>query len=109
MGIFDSIKNALGGKDESAPESVEPPQAPAADTIAVEPEVAERDTPESATADTGPQTYTVQSGDTLWKIAEEMYGNGSNYMKIFEANSELLENPDHILPGQELLIPDLNN
>lgn len=105
MGIFDSIKNALGGKDESAAESVEPPQAPAADTIAVEPEVAERDTPESATADTGPQTYTVQSGDTLWKISEQVYGNGSRYMEIFEANTGILEHPDQIFPGQKLLIP----
>ena len=51
--------------------------------------------------------YTVQSGDTLWKIAEEMYGNGSNYTKIFDANSDLLEHPDRIFPGQELVIPDL--
>lgn len=106
MGIFDSIKNALGGKDESAPESVEPPQAPAADTIAVEPEVAERDTPESATADTGPQTYTVQSGDTLWAISEQVYGNGSRYMEIFEANIGILDHPDQIFPGQNLLIPE---
>jgi len=53
------------------------------------------------------RTYTVQSGDTLWKIAEQMYGNGSKYMKIFEANSDLLEHPDQIFPGQKLVIPDL--
>ena len=55
------------------------------------------------------RTYTVKSGDSLWKIAEAMYGNGSNYMKIFEANSDLLENPDKIFPGQELKIPKLDN
>ena len=53
------------------------------------------------------RTYTVESGDTLWKIAEEMYGNGSKYMVIFEANKDLLENPDRIFPGQKLVIPDL--
>lgn len=53
------------------------------------------------------RTYTVKSGDSLWKIAEAMYGNGSKYMKIFEANSDLLENPDKIFPGQELKIPKL--
>ncbi len=53
------------------------------------------------------ETYTVQAGDTLWKIAQEVLGDGSKYMKIFEANSELLKDPDHIYPGQELRIPKL--
>jgi nucleoid-associated protein YgaU len=57
----------------------------------------------------GGRTYTVKSGDTLWKIAQEMYGNGSRYMKIFEANTDKLENPDRIFPGQELVIPDLED
>ncbi len=51
-------------------------------------------------------TYAVQPGDTLWKIARQFYGDGSKYMKIFEANQHILENPDHILPGQELVIPE---
>lgn len=50
--------------------------------------------------------YTVQPGDTLWKIARQHYGEGSKYMKIFEANQGILKNPDHILPGQELVIPE---
>jgi nucleoid-associated protein YgaU len=50
-------------------------------------------------------TYTVQSGDTLWKIAKQHYGEGSKYMEIFEANKDLLKDPDHIYPGQELVIP----
>ena len=54
------------------------------------------------------RTYTVQSGDTLWAIAEKMYGSGGKYMKIFEANTSTLENPDKIFPGQELVIPDLD-
>ena len=53
------------------------------------------------------RTYTVESGDTLWAIAEKMYGSGGKYMKIFEANTSLLESPDKIFPGQELVIPDL--
>lgn len=55
------------------------------------------------------RTYTVKSGDSLWKISEEMYGNGSKYMAIFEANKGLLENPDKIFPGQELVIPELED
>jgi nucleoid-associated protein YgaU len=60
---------------------------------------------EPAEPASGEQTYTVQSGDTLWKISENHYGDGSKYMKIFEANSDLLESPDRIFPGQELIIP----
>lgn len=48
--------------------------------------------------------YTVKSGDTLSKIAQEVYGNG-DYMKIFEANKPLLSDPNKIYPGQMLRIP----
>ena len=54
------------------------------------------------------RTYTVKSGDTLWAISSKMYGSGGKYMKIFEANTHILENPDKIKPGQELVIPDLD-
>jgi nucleoid-associated protein YgaU len=54
-------------------------------------------------------SYTVQSGDTLWNIAETVYGDGSKYSKIFEANNELLESPDQIFPGQKLVIPELDS
>jgi nucleoid-associated protein YgaU len=55
------------------------------------------------------RTYTVKNGDTLWNISKEMYGNGSKYMKIFEANTGLLTNPDKIFPGQVLNIPTLED
>lgn len=84
-------------------------------TVAIPAPVAAQDTSgtitaeETSAAEAGEarRTYTVQSGDTLWKIAQEMYGNGSKYMKIFEANTDLLENPDKIFPGQKLVIPEL--
>jgi nucleoid-associated protein YgaU len=71
-------------------------------------EAVEADAPGEESATENGRTYTVKSGDTLWKISQEMYGNGSKYMKIFEANTPLLENPDKIFPGQELTIPDLD-
>lgn len=49
--------------------------------------------------------YTVQSGDSLSKIALAHYGDAMKYMVIFEANKPLLENPDLIYPGQVLRIP----
>jgi nucleoid-associated protein YgaU len=51
--------------------------------------------------------YTVQSGDSLSKIAKQQYGNAMKYMVIFEANRPMLENPDLIYPGQVLRIPPL--
>ncbi|BFM09188.1 peptidoglycan-binding protein LysM [Halioxenophilus aromaticivorans] len=51
------------------------------------------------------QFYTVQSGDTLSKIAKELLGSASRYMAIFEANQPMLENPDKIYVGQTLRIP----
>lgn len=50
--------------------------------------------------------YTVEKGDTLWKIADEHYGDGNRYPEIFEANRPMLEDPDEIYPGQVLRIPD---
>ena len=51
------------------------------------------------------QTYTVKPGDTLSKIAQQFYGNASQYSKIFEANRDKLNDPDKIQAGQELVIP----
>jgi nucleoid-associated protein YgaU len=51
--------------------------------------------------------YVVKSGDTLSKIAKELYGDANRWREIFEANKEQIENPNVIRPGWELLIPGL--
>jgi nucleoid-associated protein YgaU len=51
------------------------------------------------------QTYVVQSGDTLSKIAQKYYGDASLYTKIFQANRDILKDPNKIFPGQKLKIP----
>ena len=51
------------------------------------------------------QYYVVQKGDSLSKIAREYYGDMSLYPKIFEANRDILDDPDKIKPGQRLQIP----
>lgn len=51
--------------------------------------------------------HTVKSGDTLGKIAKNYYGNAMKYTAIFDANRNILKNPDVIHPGQELVIPNL--
>ena len=49
--------------------------------------------------------YTVKAGDTLSKIAKEHLGDANDYMKIFNANKDVLTDPDKIKPGQVLTIP----
>ena len=48
----------------------------------------------------------VKAGDTLSAIAKVEYGDGSKYMKIFEANKPMLSDPNKIYPGQTLRIPE---
>jgi len=51
------------------------------------------------------QKYTVKSGDSLSKIAKQFYGDANQYMRIFEANKDQLDDPNKIDAGQELTIP----
>jgi nucleoid-associated protein YgaU len=61
--------------------------------------------PAKPTAPTAGGTYTVRSGDSLWKIAERHYGDGNKWRKIYEANKDSIKDPDLIYPGQELRLP----
>ena len=49
-------------------------------------------------------TYTVMAGDSLWKIAQEMLGDGNRYMEIAKLNN--IKNPSVIFPGTELEMPE---
>jgi nucleoid-associated protein YgaU len=51
--------------------------------------------------------YTIQSGDTLSKIAKRYYGDANKYPVIFEANREVIKDADLIYPGQKIRIPAL--
>ncbi|MDB4254946.1 LysM peptidoglycan-binding domain-containing protein, partial [bacterium] len=51
---------------------------------------------------------TVQPGATLWAIAEENLGSGIYYIEVFEANSDLIRDPDLIYPGQIFRIPEIS-
>lgn len=53
--------------------------------------------------------YVVKKGDTLSHIAKAHYGKASKYHAIFEANKDILKDPDHIYPGQELKLPKIEN
>ncbi|MBA3267284.1 MAG: LysM peptidoglycan-binding domain-containing protein [Acidimicrobiia bacterium] len=53
----------------------------------------------------GYREHVVQSGDTLWAIAQANYGDGGEYPLIVRANPHLISDPDLIFPGQVLRIP----
>ena len=68
--------------------------------------MAEKDPPPAPAVDNPyTQYHVVQKGDTLSKIAEEYYGDMMLYPKIFEANRDILSDPNRIKPGQKLRIP----
>ncbi len=49
------------------------------------------------------RTYTIKPGDYLWNIAKEVYGDGTKYQRILDANPGL--NPDNMKPGTTIVIP----
>lgn len=51
------------------------------------------------------KTYVVVKGDSLSKIAKREYGDANKWRTIYEANKDLIKDPDLIYPGQELKIP----
>ncbi len=52
------------------------------------------------------QTYVVAKGDSLSKIAKRFYGSAGEWKRIFEANTDVLKDPNKIFPGQKLKIPE---
>lgn len=56
-------------------------------------------------SNTDKKYHTVKKGDTLWAIAKSYYGSGSQYTKIYEANTDKLSSPSSLAVGQVLLIP----
>lgn len=49
---------------------------------------------------------TVQTGNTLWGISRERYGDGRLYVQVFDANRDNIRNPDLIFPGQVFDLPE---
>ena len=62
---------------------------------------------QGGSSSTAAKIYEVVSGDSLSKIARREYGNASEWKRIYEANREIVKDPDKIFPGQKLNIPSL--
>jgi nucleoid-associated protein YgaU len=97
MGIFDrkddtpkakpDFSNVQSGSSSTAP-------TPAAPTA-----------PTGTTGTSSSRTYVVVKGDSLSKIAKQEYGDATKWPRIYEANKDLIKDPDLIYPGQTLKIP----
>ena len=62
---------------------------------------------QSGSSSTATKIYEMVSGDSLSKIAKREYGNANEWKRIYEANKDILKDPDKIYPGQKLKIPPL--
>ena len=60
---------------------------------------------QGGSSSTATKIYEVKSGDSLSKIAKAEYGDANAWPKIFEANKDILKDPNKIYPGQKLKIP----
>ena len=61
--------------------------------------------PEPKEAEERTEVYEIVSGDTLGGIAKKYYGKAGAYMRIFEANRDIISDPNKIYPGQKIRIP----
>jgi len=86
----------FGDKDDEEEQAPSPGQQ--ATTAAV-------DTGVGSSAASSVRTYTVSSGDTLSKIAKQFYNDSNQWQRIFDANRNILNDPNRIFPGQHLRIP----
>ena len=100
MGIFDYWRKETAKPDVSKVRSGGSSTAPAP---APEPQA---DGDSSPAGSVGTQTYVVAKGDSLSKIASGQYGDGQKWRRIYEANRDLIKDPDLIYPGQQLRIPE---
>jgi nucleoid-associated protein YgaU len=69
------------------------------------PDTGEKQSESGASGYDATQWHEVKKGETLWKIAEQYYGDGNLYPKIFDANRDILKDPNRINIGQKLRIP----
>lgn len=66
----------------------------------------ERASPDDALAAREAGRVVVQPGNSLWRIARRLYGDGVQYTIIYQANREQIRDPDLIYPGQVFRAPE---
>jgi nucleoid-associated protein YgaU len=99
MGFFDRKDDSPKAKPDfsnvqSGSSTTAPPPAPAAPTGTT-----------GTTGTSSSRTYVVAKDDSLSKIAKREYGDAGKWRRIYEANQDIIKDPDLIYPGQTLKIP----
>ena len=95
----------LGPKNKTQPPC--PATTPLATGSTEEPRMVQGTQPGTQTeeANSSYEKYTVAKNDTLQKISMKFYGTTKRWMKIYEANKNVLHGPNKLYPGQVLNIP----
>jgi len=99
MGIFDRFKGNQG-QNEAKPDFTNVQTGSSSTAPAPAP------TDPVAGARGAGRSYTVVKGDSLSKIAKREYGDANKWRAIYEANRDLIKDPDLIYPGQLLNVPE---
>jgi nucleoid-associated protein YgaU len=126
-GLFAAFADPLAAEDVMsapafpAPSFNEPavstpqPDAPAESELPSSPAVSGRgsmDSPPAAAGNDAKKTYKVwiwqENGDTLWRIAQKVYGDKDKWPLIYAANKDVLKDPHKIYPKQVLKIPPVD-
>ena len=101
MGLFDFFKKGQEKPVQQKP--VAPPVTPKPNPAPVATPTSQPATATPAAAQ--PEFYTVKSGDSLSKIAKQVYGDAQQWNRIFEANRDQIKEANLIHPGQKIKIP----
>lgn len=97
MGLFDFFR-----KGEEKPAQ---PQAKPKNTVSASKPVARQQVHQPRQAMPQKKYYTVKSGDSLSRIAKQVYGDANAWHKIHHANTDQIKDPNLIHPGLRLIIP----
>lgn len=107
----DAVKKRLSRAKQKAQDTAETVQEKATDaatqaqaTVTGAVESAQQAVEEAAPAPEA-QTYTIQSGDTLSHVSLRFYGTANRWREIYEANKDVIKNPNMVFPGQVIKIP----
>lgn len=92
-----------GQTGQAQEEAAEQPQPEQPEQPQPEAEQPQEETQEAASQSAVPETYVVQQGDTLLKISRKIYGRDDQIDAICSLNG--IDDSDHILAGQKLLLP----
>jgi nucleoid-associated protein YgaU len=74
----------------------------------VEPAVAVVEAPKPPAAETA-KSYVVAQGDSLMTVSQKVFGTARHYKKIYEANKDVIQDPNILVVGRTLKIPDLTS